>query len=198
MVLTAVRYKCGQGSGPPQEQENTLEYPSLQHLTLAPGTRRVSNFRIRVPHLTSLHIVLDNKFHDMNLLLTGGILFPELCSSLRNYTITEDRAVRKCDVPVELIVQLIEPIFERNFYLNTVTLRNIIVNDDRDKKYIFPGFKPGNGRMALLVFDNVRYRVPNENYALSRPKEVGYDWKLFGGLLERADEYHIKKRGKAV
>jgi hypothetical protein len=111
------------------------------------------------PDIAAHCIVLDNRFHDMNLLLTGGILFSELCPLLYNYTNTDDGDIQRADVPAELIVQLIEPIFEHRSYLRIFTLRNIIVNNDRYKKYVFLGFKPGSGCIALLVFDNVTYRV---------------------------------------
>lgn len=48
--------------------------------------------------------------------------------------------------------------------------------------------------MALLVFENVAYRVTDNRKLsrLSQQREIGHDWQLFDALLERADDYHIK------
>jgi hypothetical protein len=42
------------------EQSDSLELPNLRNMTLALGNRMRSDLRIRAPHLTSLHIQIDN------------------------------------------------------------------------------------------------------------------------------------------
>jgi hypothetical protein len=178
-------------SEPPLEQCDSLVYPNLQHLTVAPGfTRLISNFRVRAPHLTSLLIVIDHQFNNIDQLFTQAAIFPELFSELRSYAIRQEKLHWMQDTPTELVMQLVAPVFERGLTIQKVRLQNINASDPRE--YHFQGFE-GKGRIGLLLFDNCSYSVPvkSDKIQYGPRKEPDHDWQPFGALVDRADNFRV-------
>jgi hypothetical protein len=143
----------------PPEPDNILELPSLKHMPLVPGNRMSSNFRIRAPHLTSLHIQIDllaqDRADERAMLLTEGKFLPEIQSGLCYYTISSDIAIyRYHNIRTQYLMSLIAPIFKRNVTLAKLTLRNITAHNNTS--YPAPTFQ-GTGRIALLLFKKFSY-----------------------------------------
>jgi hypothetical protein len=129
------------------------DYPTLRHLTLPPGTREVSNFRIQAPNLTSLRILLDSRFsEEMCEALMQDASIPGFCPSLRSYTICGYNDMRRDEIFSGLLMTLLAPIFKRGSSLPIVKLQDIVACDDDN--YTCMEFE-GTGRIALLALENV-------------------------------------------
>jgi hypothetical protein len=176
-----------------------LSYTNLRHLTHAPKTRRVSDFRIQAPHLTSLCLVLDRcREDDLSALSTQGVCFPELCPSLRTYVIREDQfnevfPSQVCAVPTQLLVQFLAPIFERGLTLSTVSLEHI--ECEKNDVAQIPDFQ-GSGRIGLLVLKNFYYRLPKVGVQRfgtisDNGRAAEHGWKPYEALLARSDSSRI-------
>jgi len=182
-----------------------LSYDNLRHLTLALRTRKVSDFRIRASHLTSLCIVLDRICEeDLTTLFTQGVCFPELCPTLRSYTIRGDevrddqefaKLVRQ--VPTRLLLQFIAPIFERDWTLPLVSLEHIISTEEEDAEFTrIPDFQ-GSGRIGLLVFKNFYHFIPRSRQKAGtsinhNTKTVDHHWRPYEALLAKCDSSRIE------
>lgn len=188
-------------SGPVSGGLTPLTYTNLRHLTLAPRTRKVSNFRIQAPHLTSLCLVLDRRCEeDLRSLYTQGVCFPELCPMLRSYIIRGDQIDSDsprllCKVPTQLLVQFLAPIFERDLTLPIVSLQHIeCLKDDNAQ---LPDFQD-SGRIGLLVFKNFYYHLPKSKASANGSwrddtRIVDHDWKPYEALLARSDSSRIEQ-----
>jgi hypothetical protein len=192
---------AGGAEGLVPEGLDPLGYTNVRHLTLAPRTRRVSDFRIQAPYLTSLCLVLDRRCkEDLSALSTQGVCFPELCPSLRTYVIRgdeikEDFPGQVVALPTQLLVQFLAPIFERGLTPSTVSLEHIECSRKDDVAYI-PDFQ-GNGRIGLLVFKNFYYRLPKigkRRFGTLRDngRAVEHDWMPYEALLARSDSSRIE------
>jgi hypothetical protein len=121
----------------PDEHPIPMKLPKLQHLTLAPGIRFVSGFRIQAPQLTSLHISLNNKLDTWTDLVSYGTFFPELFATLHEDTISTEFSDwrtnwrgRRHEIPLKFLMMLIAPIFERDLKLTKFTLRHLNLLDN--------------------------------------------------------------------
>ena len=161
--------------------------------TLAPETREVSNFRYQAPNLTSLRILLDNRFsEEMCEVLMQDASIPGFCPSLRSYTICGCNDMRRDEIFNGLLMILLAPIFKRGSTLPIVKLQDIVVCDDDN--YTCIEFQ-GTGRIALLVLENVFYHKSDSTRCdgLSREKIfVDRGWQPFTALLERVDSHRIE------
>jgi hypothetical protein len=152
-------------------------------MTLALGNRMRSDLRIRAPHLTSLHIQIDNTADAEDLLFAKWMLLPELHSRLRNYIISSrDDAIRRRDITTEYLMLLIAPILERDFTLATLTLRNITAYNNDDYE--------GTGRIVRLLFETFKYRVRpyDQAYGYGSERKLNSRWKPYNELIECGDE----------
>jgi len=189
------------------ESLTPLNYENLRHLTLAPRTRKVCNFRIRASHLTSLCIVLDVRCEeDLTALFTQGVCFPELCPMLRSYTIRGDQVpddgeyiTQVREVPTQLLFQFIAPIFVRDWTLPVVSLEHITSQEEEDEDSIrIPDFH-GSGRIGLLVFKNFYHEIPRSPIKAGRsswvgkPETVDYQWIPYEALLSKCDNTRIQR-----
>jgi len=187
------------------ESLTPLIYDNLRHLTLALRTRKVSDFRIRASHLTSLCIVLGGLCEEgLTTLFTQGVCFPELCPILRSYTIRGDKvrddqefAKQVREVPTRLLLQFIAPIFERDSTLPLVSLEHIIAEEEEDAEFTrIPDFQ-GSGRIGLLVFRNFYHFIPQSRQKAGtsisyNKKTVDQHWKPYKALLAKCDSSRIE------
>ena len=187
------------------ESLTPLSYDNLRHLTLALRTRKVSDFRIRASHLTSLCIVLERDCEeDLTTLFTQGVCFPELCPTLRSYTLRGYKvrddgqfAMLVLEVPTQFLFQFIAPIFKRDWTLPILTLEHIISKEEKDEDsnhdYVFQG----SGRIGLLVFKNFYHEIPRSLIKAGgsldgKPQTVDYDWIPSEALLSKCDNTRIE------
>lgn len=167
-----------------QEELLPIDYPGLQHLTLAITTREISDFRIRAPHMTSLHIVLDDHYLVRCSLVPYLAAFvPELDPGLRKYTISGSKKL----VSTGLLLKFISPVFSRFKTLPLLTLRNLTTVIDIG--FEVPDFD-GQGRIEQLVFDNFKYCLTDDitMSGPSEPRAVDHRWTPLPKLLQRADK----------
>jgi hypothetical protein len=175
------------------EDSTTLSCPNLRHLTIALSAGDISYHGLRPSNLMSLHIVVDNisspkylepdentPYHSW-----PDYAFPDSLTNLRHYTIS---GKNDC-VPVETLDANISPILEHISTLQSLTIRDMKVVIDIS--YV-PEFE-SNGRIALLVFDNVKYCMTDEITLSgpSEPKELDDRCKLFVELLGHAEESRV-------
>jgi len=206
-LFSSVEDNLGSHNAIIAESLTPLSCDKLRHLTLAPRTRKVSNFRIRASHLTSLCIVLDVRCQeDLTSLLTQGVCFPELCPTLRSYTIRGDKVpddgeyiTQVHEVPTQLLFQFIAPIFKRDWTLPIVSLEHIKSQEEEDEDSIcIPDFQ-GSGRIGLLVFKNFYHEIPRSLIKAGRsswvgkPETVDYHWIPYEALLSKCDNTRIQR-----
>lgn len=186
------------------ESPTPLSYDNLRHLTLAPSTRKISDFRILAPHLTSLCILLDRRCEeDLSSLFTQGVCFPELCPTLRSYAIRGDQirdaefAKLLCEIPTKLLLQFITPIFEHDWTLPVVSLEHIISEEEEDGELTRISDFQGSGRIGLLVFRNFYHSIPQSRHKAGtsiydNTKTVDHHWKPYEALLAQCDSSRIE------
>ncbi|KAH7095567.1 hypothetical protein FB567DRAFT_33336 [Paraphoma chrysanthemicola] len=167
----------------PRTRKLPITYTHLQHLTLAPIAYYISDFCFRAPHITSLHVVLDDFFSDTNLMESHGTYFPELVSGLQKYTISGLTGL----VESEILLKFIVPVFTRYEALPLLTIRNMttVVDINFEMSEI-----RGSGRIQLLLFENFNYCL-TDDITLSGPSEsraVDQRWAPLAKLLERVDK----------
>jgi hypothetical protein len=128
----------------------------------------------------------------MNILVTQEVSFPELCPSLRSYTLPGSKELKIFYTPTALVEELLAPIFKRGLKLPLVTLKNLTLH--YEKNYEFEGFED-DGRITLLVFDNFSHHVHDRKDILGiSPVGLAADrgWELFEALLRRSDEIRTR------
>lgn len=167
-----------------------VQFSQLEHLTITPSCHEASTFRIHLapPHLTSLHIVLDDRGFELDpgsaedsRYSTG---FP---SGLRSYTISANFQ----HIPTESLLRCIGQATSCVNSLNLLTIKDIILVMDISSDF---DSLPGEGCFQDLLFDNVEYCFTDE-ITLSGPSDpISLDsrWKALPRLCERADRVRIK------
>ena len=179
------------GIGPSEERSPPVAYPKLQHLTLSPLCSEISHARFSCPHLTSLHLVLDNRGDAFDTGSTEGLPLNDIRSGLRSLILSGYNS----HVNTALLLQCIIPATSKISCLPQLTIRDMIVIMD-----INYGVErlPGDGRFEQLQFDNVKCSFTDE-ITLSGPSEpidLSRAWKALPRLCERADTVRLKKPGE--
>lgn len=182
MTILNVSFEGFSEEGPSTKVTPLIECPTLKHLTLSPSCSEISNFLVRCPNLTSLHLVLDNRGDVFDTGSTKGLPLHTIQPGLRSYTLSG----KGQHVNTALLLQCIVPASSNIASLPLLTIRDMIVIMD-----INYGVHrlPGDGRFNELVFENVKYCFTDEMTLSgpSDPVELDRKWKALPRLCERAD-----------
>jgi hypothetical protein len=167
------------------EDAVSLLYPTLRHLTFDVTAAYISDCQFGSSYLTSLHLVVEDgsMCSDAERSFRRPGTFLDMLPHLRHFAISG----RKDYIRTDLLLLIISPVLQRESTLQSLTMRDLMLVIDIS--YVPPEFK-GNGRIALLVVDNVKYCLADEITLSgpSEPKELDDKCKLFVELLGHADE----------
>jgi hypothetical protein len=166
------------------------EYPGLRHLTSVLTSSYLSDCRLEVSRLTSLHIVLDQfSFPHIQSELKSEFqfkFFPGFVPGLRRCTISSNMGpmygmqLFEC---VKLLLWRTETV--PLLIVRDVTLGLDIGEDDYDFVY--------KGRIELLVFEDFGYTLTDKT-AFSGPstvKDLNEKYKAYIQLRRYANEYRV-------
>ncbi|OAK99932.1 hypothetical protein IQ06DRAFT_152848 [Phaeosphaeriaceae sp. SRC1lsM3a] len=165
-----------------------FEYPNALHLSFAFEAKLVPDCRFKAPHLTSLHIVVDNVFYSNHDSSRVQDFFPALPTTLRHVTISSAPGT----VEQGCLYYCICRIIEGNVALSTFTLRDMhVIHDisyeDDDWEY------EGNSSIEMVIFEDVRYCL-TDSVTLCEPNPVYHGCPIFAPLLRFANDSRIVMR----